>query len=418
MAVVPDWRDMPRQTVRKYLTSLAMVAVYHAGMVVPVPGLAVPAAELARLVDTYALVRIHDYLIAGGGVRIGVGLLILGFLPYVEAASLISALKPFVPYFRPLEKGGTATERRYETWTRIVAVVLAVLNAMAAVRVFHAGGSFWAPVAWLVLGALIATGCVIAIDKRGVGSGTGVLTASSVAASVGVWVLEDAGEQVTGGIARGALAGVLALAIFWAILVTYSTYRELPVTQVRTGRTMPMPIPLDYAVGDAAVRGAVLVGLIATGAHYLVPGSMLERDLQDPSSLLFTVVLVPCMALFSWLIFTVKFDPYLVSRQLHEGAQFIQGLRPLKTTEDFLRRVTRKVMLVGIGIKAAILLAIWVVLRVAGMAGEPVLLYSTVAVTIALGREIAARTEAEILTNSYEGLISTPRLGGARRRRR
>jgi preprotein translocase subunit SecY len=408
--------------------TLAVVALYHVGLVAPTPGLALPPDELARLVDTYALVEIHNHMIAGGGLRIGVGVFALGFLPYLQASAVMAFLVAVVPVLKRRSREGIFGARSLKRWTYGLTLPFALLDAFGFVRLLVADtgepvpGLVLTGAAVLVAGALITLVGVRLIDERGLGPGIAILSASSVMSVFAGAVLYaiPAGLPPAEDLAKLLAVVLCGILVVWAAVILNAVSRRIPLNDVRrANRQSPfaseppsLPLILDYAGADAIVVAAITVGFLSTVAGLLAPDAAIAVTLQDTQSLLFVLLLVPLMALFSLIYTAHNLDVWEVAEMLVRQGRFISGVRPGLKTAEYLDSVLLKLTVVGIVIKSALLLAIWAGLRMTGLDGDPVTLFSTLLVTVPLANTLLSEIRSWWIMGVYDGLLRKSKVRG------
>jgi preprotein translocase subunit SecY len=402
-----------------------MVGIYQVGLVVPAPGFALPASETSHLVDTYALLEIHNHLIAGGGLYIGVGVLSLGFLPYLQAEAVVRFLEVIVPRMAALAREGISGQRKLRRLTLQVAILLAVFNAASFAFWIEAASSESA-VTWtrrfigigvLTLGCLVTIYLVKVLSENGLGKGIGVLSASSVMSSLvygGLGNLADTPLSVEGTL-RFVIPLICIVVFVWAATTLYQAHAKIPIKSVtqgtRRGRLNTdkynyIPIPLDYARSDGIVLAALAVGFIVfVLTTAFGDSSALADGLQNPASLLYLAVMVLFLSLFSLLFAFVNFSLLDVADDLRKKGWFIHGIRPGRETVQLMDRVVMRMTLAGAVLKSILFAAVWTVCALGIVQSDPVLLFSTLLVSVILGHEVINQISALWVSGGYEGLI-------------
>ena len=420
-----NWK---RELVRCTVVSLVLVGIYHVGLVIPAPGFTLPASEMKRLVDTYALLEIHNHFIAGGGLYIGVGVLSLGFAPYLQAEPLVALLEIFVPRLRHLAREGEYGRRRLERIKVGVAVALAVLNATLFVLWIDGVGSTGARdfsgilvrVGVLTAGSLFTLYLVKLLNEEWRGKGLVILLTSNVMSGAVAGTL----GQLSGlgaspeAIARFAGAALAMAILIWVATVIDLTKRRIPVVHPRqatstrksSAQSSFVPIALDYASGEDAVLAGFCTAYLALGAAAVAGSSSLTDHLKDTNDPVHFLVVVVFLFAFSVMFATTKPDAAQLADDLKKQGTFIPGIRPGEPTTRYVETVGLRTALVGAVIKVAIFAVLWSVCALGLVAGEPVLLFSSLLVSVFLGGSIVDQIEAIQLTGRYEGFLKKGRI--------
>jgi preprotein translocase subunit SecY len=122
---------------KKLLLTLGILFIYRIGCWLPIPGL---NTDLFK-----SSVGNSDFLsllssVNGGALSNG-AILALGVIPYISASIIIQLLTVAVPALERLSRAGEEGRRKITLYTRITALVFALIQAIAIVLTFSASGS-------------------------------------------------------------------------------------------------------------------------------------------------------------------------------------------------------------------------------------------------------------------------------------
>ena len=209
----------------KILLTFLILFIYRVGAWLPIPGINVDAFSGGVENDASFLSLLSA--LSGGALANG-AILALGVAPYINASIIIQLLTFVVPSLERLSKQGDAGRKKINFYTRIIALVMSIAQAIGIVVAFSGAGlmhvRLW-PAAPSFLTAMIVVLVLVAggmftlwlgekITKIGVGNGLSLL--------IFVGILSSAGQAIFGsvqGIVSGGGTGAWTLVIFLLAVV-------------------------------------------------------------------------------------------------------------------------------------------------------------------------------------------------------
>lgn len=401
--------------------SLLVVALFHAGLVAPVPGLTLPPDTLADLVTGYPLIEIHNHLIAGGGLYIGVGVLSLGFLPHVQGDALLR-MAMLLPRWKQQLEVPISGERLRRRWSWVLTLLFAVLDAVAFVVWLAADEAGIpvtlrdqvVPVLTLVAGAMATTGLLAVAERWALTPGVALLSASNVTSAY----LSDLTRGLPGlGVEPLSLSLTvgLLLVLVWLTIGFYGAEGRVPIRFARQ-RPEPdrryraadsyLPLTLDHARSEAIVNAAVMLGLVASVAG-LLPGVTpdLVVRIQDPNGIPGLLLMLVLLVVFSLLYSVVNLNILERAEALKMRGGFTPGVRPGREMVAYLQKKALPLAAAGVTYKALLFVAVWGLVQAGWLAGDPVLVMSTLIVLVNFIAAALRRLQAMLAMGALDGLI-------------
>lgn len=362
---IPDLR-------KRILFTFALLAVYRVGAQIPTPG--IDALALQEFFKQYAGAGVLGFFnLFSGGALARCTIFALGIMPYITAQIIFQLLGVVWPYIEKLQKEGGAEGRKKITqYSRYLTIFICVVQAL--------GISFWlqnlvSPSGKRVvenpsLGYHILTVIVLTagstfimwlgeqITARGIGNGISLMIYAGIVVGLVPAVVRTF-QQVE----QGSLSFfvVLLLAAFMLVVVAFIVYferaqRKIPIQYAKrvVGRKMvggqavyfPLKLnpggvmPIIFAVSLLAVPQTVLklpvlakFAWIQTLDSYVSYGTL--------TYLFFYAVLI---ALFNYFYVSIVFNPEDLADNLKKFGGFIPGIRPGKSTSDFLYRSLNRLL--------------------------------------------------------------------------
>lgn len=214
----------------KILITLALLLVYRIGAWLPVPGINI--AEFGKIVGEQDFLNLLSS-VSGGALANG-AILALGIAPYISASIIIQLLTIAIPSLEKLTKMGDEGQKKIAFYNKIVALILAVVQAVGIVIAYKDtlnSSLFGYQVDVWVVAALVAT----------------ILIAGSMFT---YWL----GEKITElGISNG-----LSLLIFVGILSTAGTSLLATFTSIFNGNVNNIWEVVIFAVALILIFGFIV----------------------------------------------------------------------------------------------------------------------------------------------------------------
>jgi len=364
---IPDLR-------RRLFFTFMLLAVYRVGAQIPTPG--IDAMALQEFFKQYASGVLGFVNLFSGGALSKCTIFALGIMPYITASIIFQLLGVVWPYIEKLQKeGGAEGRKKIVQYTRYLTIFICVVQSM--------GISFWlknliSPTGKRIVdnpsfGYHILTVIVLTagstfimwlgeqITARGIGNGISLMIYAGIVVGL-IPAIVKTFEQVQQG--NISLFVVLILAIFMLAVVAFIVYFE------RAQRK----IPIQYAkrmVGRKMVGGQAVyfplklnpggvMPIIFAVSLLAVPQTILQLPLLNQhewartlnayvgyGTLTYLLLYALLIVLFTFFYVSIVFNPEDLADNLKKFGGFIPGIRPGKSTSDFLYRSLNRLLFAG-----------------------------------------------------------------------
>ena len=387
-----------------------------------------------------------------GGAFNKAAVMALGIMPYISASIIIQLLGFAVPYFQRLQKReGEAGRRRLNQITRWLTVAITLVQAGGYLTYISTSfgqqalnpniptGMFWfANIIILTAGTIFAMWLGERITEKGIGNGISLLIMIGIIASLPTSLLAEFDLRFSGGAAGGPIAFLLEIA-FLVVVVMATTalvqaVRKIPIQfakrMVGRGSNSQMPATGRRDYIPVKVNASGVMPIIFAQALMFLPATLLQFtiDPSDPSSATtgmlatlndFTSVPYNIIYFFMVIIFTYVYTALLVnpkqySEWLKQQNAFIPGVKPGKSTEDFIDSVTTRITLPGSIFLAfvSILPAFAVRLFGANMTFAQFFGGTSLLIMVGVVLDTLQQIESYLLMRRYDGLTKSGRISG------
>ena len=356
----------------KIFFTLAMLVVIRLGSTIPAPGI-----NLVAFREWYnSLIAGSDFggimnMFTGGSFE-NFSILALNISPYITSSIIIQLLTIAIPKLEEMQRDGEDGRKKLTQWTRIVTVVLAIVEATAMSVGFYRQGIMVAQdwrygltiVAALTCGSAFLMWIGERITENGVGNGISVVLAYNIIARMPSDIGNLYDQFISGKpIARAVVAAIIILAILLnnaerKIPVQYSqkiqgrrlvggAASEIPL-KVNTAGVMPIIFGMSLFQFPSVITQ--LFGINTSGAWGEVLKYLSQSNWCVPSQIKYTLgmlVYIALLVFFAYFYTSITFNPLEVADNMKRQGGFIPGIRPGKPTSDYLSNILNYIIFIG-----------------------------------------------------------------------
>ena len=358
---------------RRVLFTLAILAIYRFGSVIPTPG--VNTAALAILAEQMAGTMFGLYNMFSGGNLAQVTIFALGIMPYISASIILQLLTVVWPYLERLSKEGELGRRKITQYTRYGTLVLCGVQAMAIAfwlesqtdisgglsLVYNTGWAFRA----MVLLTLTTGTCFIMwlgeqITERGIGNGMSLIIFAGIIVNFPAGVLNTIDQMRTGqiGLIRMLILLIIMILIIGGVVFIERGQRRVNVQYAKrvVGRKMyggtSTFIPLKVNTGGVipVIFASSLLAFPATIAQLpMLQGAVGQwiTDNMVNGMPLYYLLYMGGIIFFAYFYTAIIFNPDDVAENMRKYGGFVPGIRPGKRTAEYIDTILTRITLVG-----------------------------------------------------------------------
>ena len=420
---------------KKMFLTLLLLFIYRVGCWLPIPGFDIAQIGTDIQGNSYSIFSIMNMI--SGGALSNCSILALGVSPYITASIVIQLLTVAIPSLERLSKTGEDGRRKINFYTRVAALVLSVAQAVGIVISYQgyldtsnalwAGAPSWIISAIIVL-VLVAGGMFTVwlgekITEIGIGNGMSLLIfvgILSTAANGILTAIKAVGSDINQLWTILIFLAVM-IAIFALIVFIDCSERRIPVQYAKQikGRKMygGQNTYIPIRVNGSNVMPIIFASALITFPQLLIsmfwPGSPAEQWYQrwlGTGSWIYVVVLAVLIFAFAFFYAQLMFNTEDVSKRIQQQGGFIPGIRPGKSTADYLKKISRRITLFGAVFLAFIALIPSLAFKAVGdFALGSVLINSFSAtglmIIVSVALEFDKQLEAQMIMRTYKGFL-------------
>ena len=417
---------------RKVYMMLLLLLVFRIGCYIPVPG-------LER--ETFAgIIEGNDFLtlmssITGGALSQGT-LFALGIGPYINASIIMQLLSVGIPALERLSKQGEEGRKKIAQYTRYVTILLAIVQSIGIIISFGGDaiqtGLFfnqtWLAGVFMAIvytaGAFVVMWLGERITDYGVGNGQSMIIFVGILATAGQSIVTKF-QNIFGGNTSeiwDLVAFVLVCAVvFFAIIYVDLSERKVPVQYAKQikgrkmygGQSSSIPIRISGGGVMPLIFAFSILSFPQMIASMFWPDSgfntwwtnWMSASAEGWGAVVYTLVLCVLIFAFSFFYAQMQFNPEDVSKSIQQNGGFIQGIRPGKATEAYLKKISNRITLFG-----AIYLSLVAFIPAAAfgwISPELVNAFSTtgILIVVSCAMEFEKQLQAQLMMKNYKGFL-------------
>jgi len=407
---------------RRILFTLGILVVFRLITHVPLPG--VDIAKLQEFFGQNLLFGMLDLFSGGAMERFSVGA--LGVYPYITASIIMQLLVPVIPSLQALSQEGELGQQRINRITHLATIPLAALQGYAMLALLRSQGvagelvplTIANIVITMVAGTMFLVWLGELITERGIGNGISIIIFGGIVTDlpgiVGRGIVAAVGGQPGGLIAYI----IITLAMVVLIVIFVEAHRRIPVQYARStfrgGRmyrqsgSTYIPLRVNTAGMIPLIFAIALMQLPGTIATYFMNSEtpnfwntiykLFQSNTAAYNGLYFALVIG-----FTLFYTMVIFEQMNLPQTLQQQSGFIPGVRPGKTTADYLNRVIRRITFGGALFLAVVAIIPFIAQNISGV--DLVIRSTAMLIAVGVALDTMKQLEAQLTMRRYEGFL-------------
>lgn len=408
---------------RRILFTLGILIIFRFIAHIPLPILSGHLDALEDLFDpekspTGGLLGMLD-LFSGGGMKV-FSLVALGVYPYITASIIMQLLVPVIPRLQAISQEGEEGRNKINRYTHWLMVPIASLQGygqyILITRELDIVDPGTLPIVAMIISLTAGTVFLVwlgeLITERGIGNGVSMIIFAGIVAQLPEWI--GRGELASSD-NMGGLIGfvILALVLLVVIVIFTEAHRRIPVHYSRSvfrGRRMyrqsgstHIPLRVNTAGMIPLIFAMSLVILPGVIASYFT-GGIAEFFQEWTDHWSYWLVYFVLTVGFAFFYTMVIFEQMKLADTLQKQGGFVPGVRPGRTTREYLSRVVNRITWGGALFLALVAIMPYIARSATGV---EVLALSSTAMLIMVGvaLDTMKQLESQLLMRRYEGFL-------------
>jgi preprotein translocase subunit SecY len=351
----------------RILFVVAALAVFRLGASIPIPG--VEVFQLERFLAENQFLGLLN-VFSGGGLST-LSIFMLGVGPYITASIIMQLLTFVFPSLKQLfHEEGEAGRRKVAQYSRLLTVPLAVVQGLSLLVLLERQGVLMnltmfdrvTNIFVVVAGSLLVTWIGELITEFGIGNGVSLLIFAGIVSRflptlMQLWLTFDTAQAP-----MYLVFALVALIIVAAVVFVTEAERPIPVTYAKRVRGMKMyggmSTYLPIRVNNAGVMPIIfalsillfpqmIFGFLAGYDNEFISNAASFINSLLNNNWLYAGLYFLLVFAFTYFYSAVTFDPEAISTNLQKNGAFIPGVRPGRSTAEYLSKILTRLTLIG-----------------------------------------------------------------------
>lgn len=414
----------------RLLVTVGLLILVRLGVYLPVPG--IDRRAFAENIQGSPLIGLLD-LFSGGGI-VALGIFALGILPFINASIIMQLLTAALPSLEKLQKDeGEAGRRKISQISRYVALGWAVIQSTGIaiwVSPFsetpNVGLFFYIKVVLaLTAGSMFVMWVSELITERGVGNGASLLIFLNIVSvlpkSLGATVAQaqaaveqnpSSGREFVG---RAIVLLVVFLVMIVGIVFVQEATRRIPIVSARRQVGRKLYLEKSSYLPLRLNQGGVMPIIFASAVLFLPAslGQVIQNETLNkiaatylnPASPVYVVTYLVLILFFSYFYASLIVNPVDLAQNLKKMGSSIPGIRPGKSTSEYVERVLNRLTFLGavfLGAVAIIPTAVESATRIGTFQG---LGATSLLILVGVAIDTSKQIQTYVISQRYEGMV-------------
>ena len=413
----------------KIFFTLLMLVVYRIGTFIPVPN--VNADVFTAQEDLGVIGLLNTF---GGGALQNFSILAMGIMPYITASIIIQLLQmDVVPKFTEWSKQGEAGRRKLAQFTRYFTIILGFIQALGMSYGFNNmySGLVENPSigTYLLIATVLTAGTAFLlwlgelITSKGVGNGISIIIFAGIVASFPTTInqiyaqqFENVGDQLFLRIVTMVLIALAVLAIVVAVIFIQQALRKIPIQYAKraaVGRTQTgsqsthLPLKVNAAGVIPVIFAMAFIITPTTIATFFGTNDVTTwiKNTFDYTHPIGMTVYVALIIAFSYFYAFIQVNPEQMADNLKKQGGYVPGIRPGKSTQDYLTSVLYRLTFVGSIFLAVIAVLPVFFIKFADLPQSAQIGGTSLLIVVGVALDTMKQLESQLVKRHYKGFI-------------
>jgi preprotein translocase subunit SecY len=365
---------------QRILFTLGLVFICRLLALVPTPG--VNAAALQRVMDAIrdqfggGLIGMINMFSGGALGRSAVGA--LGIMPYISASIIIQLMTAIIPQLERLSREGDSGRARITQYTRYLTLAICLVQGFLLALTLERGfgeiaggdkivspaiagwGFRFLTVLTVTTGTMLMMWLGEQITERGIGNGISLVITINIISDLPMALGQAvsmfstvAGQATHGPFEATFLVAMIFLVTAATVLLTEGV-RKIPIHTTRRvvgkkvygGQNTYMPLRVNYS-GVMPIIFASAIIIFPAALLLRIPATNHIGAMLQGGRPLYLIVFGLMILFFSYFWVATQFNPLQIADDLKKSGGYVPGVRPGRSTADFLDNTMTRLTLAG-----------------------------------------------------------------------
>jgi preprotein translocase subunit SecY len=413
----------------KILFTLLMLVIFRIGTFIPVPSVNTDVLKAQDELNVFGVLNIF-----GGGALQNFSIFAMGIMPYITASIITQLLQmDVVPKFTEWSKQGEVGRRKLAQFTRYFTIILGFIQALGMSYGFNnlSGGLLIVDPnigTYLLIALVLTAGTSFLmwlgeqITAKGVGNGISILIFAGIVAGIPSTVnqiyaqqFQDVGDQLFLRIVTVVLLLLAVIAIVVGVIFIQQALRKIPIQYAKRlagrnpvgGHSTHLPLKVNSAGVIPVIFAVSFIITPTTIASFFGPNDVTNwiQNTFDYTKPVGMIIYAALIIAFTYFYTFVQVNPEQMAENLKKQGGYIPGIRPGKSTQEYVTKIIYRLTFVG-----SIFLAVVSVLPVffiqfADLPPSAQIGGTSLLIVVGVALETMKQLESQLVKRHYKGFM-------------
>ena len=424
---------------QRILYTLLLLFIYRLGSHITIPGVDAAAVSNASSSHSNDLFGLFDLFVGGAFARASI--FSLGIMPYISASIIVQLLGAVTPYVQKLQKEGEEGRQKINQYTRYGTVLIASLQAWGVSVSLASPSSFGTIVVpdpgffFMMTTVLILTASTVfvmwlgeKITERGIGNGISLIIMIGILARFPQSVIAEFQSVSLGSknwIIEFIILALMVLIVAAVVVLTVGT-RRIPVQHAKRvvgrkmygGSTQYIPMRVNTAGVMPIIFAQSIMFLPNTFLSFFPESEVMQNvaTIFSYDSWWYALMFGTMIVFFTYFYTAIAFNPKEVADTMRRQGGFIPGVRPGKSTADFIDNILTRITLPGAISLAFIAVLPTFLTKFANVTPGFAQFFggTSLLIIVGVGLDTLQQVESHLLMRHYDGFMKSGKTRGRR----
>jgi len=433
---------------KKLLYTALILLIFRIGAAIPVPFVDIAEGGLFASANVGGTFMEYLQMMTGDAFNYGT-IFAMSITPYINSSIIMQLLTVAIPYLERLQKEGEEGRKKIASITRVVTVVLGLLQSTAYYFYLRnqtgpdgknflmkdaAGNPFTGFAA--VFQAIVIILCFTAgtalimwmgerINEKGIGNGISMILFAGIVSRIPalvttIWSYFEQGVNVPAYYALAPIAYIIMLAMIAYIVWMDNAERRIPVQYAKRvvgrkmygGQSTHIPIKVNMS--------GVMPVIFASSILSLPPTIQMFVNVKEGSGWatffkIFTaehwayaIIYFVLILFFAYFYASIQYNPIEMANNIRKQSGAIPGIRPGKPTSDYIGKILSRITLLGALMLCVVALFPIVFSQITAACNVPMNLSlggTSIIILVGVALETVKQLESQMMMRHYKGFL-------------
>ena len=357
-----------------------IILVVRLGCQLPIPG--IDAAQVQAYLQSVVGSSYSFIDSFTGGSFLSMSVFALSVTPYITASIIMQLLTIAIPALEEMQRDGEDGRKKMNKITRYVSVGLAIIESAGLSIGFSRQGALTDKSVFTILTIIVtltAGSCIIMwlgerISDKGIGNGISIILLINIVSRMpndfsNLYIMFVKGKDIVQSVIAVCIIVAVGIGTTILVIILQDAERRIPVQyskkvqgrKMAGGQSSYIPlkvntagvIPIIFASSLLSVP-SIIINLfnmnVGTTAQKIMQGLNQNYwfNAEYPWASIGLIIYIVLNIIFAYFYTSITFNPMEVANNMKKSGGFIPGIRPGKTTQDYLNKILNYIVLIGV----------------------------------------------------------------------